>query len=98
MLGNYGNPITSPPRSRYILDGRLTSNTTYLNFLLLSDPSDLNQIRSMRSFAFITSNTKSHRMSRSSYAKATQSSRCCGVASLMLYSQLSNFNKSKKKN
>ncbi|GBM55124.1 hypothetical protein AVEN_215708-1 [Araneus ventricosus] len=37
-------------------------------------------IRSMRSFAFITSNMKSGRLSRSSYIRATQSSRCCGVA------------------
>ncbi|GBN05991.1 hypothetical protein AVEN_231702-1, partial [Araneus ventricosus] len=33
----------------------------YDAFLLLSNPSDLNQISSMRSFAFITSNTKSGR-------------------------------------
>ncbi|GBM07096.1 hypothetical protein AVEN_177064-1 [Araneus ventricosus] len=38
----------------------------------------------MRSFAFITSNTKSGRLSRPLYTKATQSSRCCGVASIML--------------
>ncbi|GBM84565.1 hypothetical protein AVEN_86680-1 [Araneus ventricosus] len=52
----------------------------HVSYLLLSNPSDLNQIRSMRSFAFITSNTKFGRLSRSSYTKATQSSRCCGVA------------------
>ncbi|GBM74951.1 hypothetical protein AVEN_18679-1 [Araneus ventricosus] len=65
-------------------------------FLLLSNssnnPSDLNQIRSMRPFAFITSNTKSGGLSRSSYIKATQSSRCCGVASIMLhFVQILNF-------
>ncbi|GBN77826.1 hypothetical protein AVEN_50208-1, partial [Araneus ventricosus] len=49
--------------------------------LLLSNPSDLNQIRSMRSFAFITSNMKSGCLSRSLYTKVTQSSRCCGVSS-----------------
>ncbi|GBM41054.1 hypothetical protein AVEN_180958-1 [Araneus ventricosus] len=46
----------------------------------------------MRSFALITSNTKSGRLSRSSYTKATHSSRCCGVASLMLhFVQILNF-------
>ncbi|GBL88705.1 hypothetical protein AVEN_195680-2 [Araneus ventricosus] len=61
-------------------------------FLLLSNPSDLNQIRSMRSFAFITSNTKSGRLSRPPYTKATQSSRCCEVASIMLhFVQILNF-------
>ncbi|GBN04129.1 hypothetical protein AVEN_119005-1 [Araneus ventricosus] len=40
--------------------------------VLLSNSSDLNQIRSMRSLAFITSNTKSGRLSRSSYTKETQ--------------------------
>ncbi|GBM48612.1 hypothetical protein AVEN_158180-1 [Araneus ventricosus] len=63
-----------------------------LSPLLLTDPSDLNQIRSMRSFALITSNTKSSRLSRSSYTKATQSSRCCGVASIVLhFVQILNF-------
>ncbi|GBN10038.1 hypothetical protein AVEN_216908-1 [Araneus ventricosus] len=33
----------------------------------------------MRPFALITSNTKSGHSSRSSYTKATQSSKCCGV-------------------
>ncbi|GBN47372.1 hypothetical protein AVEN_237004-1 [Araneus ventricosus] len=57
-----------------------------------SNPSDLNQIRSMRSFAFITSNRKSGGLSRSSYTKATQSSRYCGVASVMLhFVQILNF-------
>ncbi|GBN99514.1 hypothetical protein AVEN_70373-1 [Araneus ventricosus] len=46
----------------------------------------------MRSFALITSNTKSGRLSRSSYTKATQSSRCCGVASITLhFVQILNF-------
>ncbi|GBN03554.1 hypothetical protein AVEN_139092-1, partial [Araneus ventricosus] len=46
----------------------------------------------MRSFAFITSNTKSGHSSRSSYTKATQSSGCCGVASIMLhFVQILNF-------
>ncbi|GBN72812.1 hypothetical protein AVEN_159037-1 [Araneus ventricosus] len=46
----------------------------------------------MRSFALITSNTKSGRLSRSSYTKATQSSRRCGVASIMLhFGQILNF-------
>ncbi|GBM31530.1 hypothetical protein AVEN_247230-1 [Araneus ventricosus] len=46
----------------------------------------------MRSFALITSNTKSGRLSRSSYTKATQSSGCCGVASIMLhFVQILNF-------
>ncbi|GBN96093.1 hypothetical protein AVEN_178102-1 [Araneus ventricosus] len=63
-------------------EGPFVSDTVSL---LLYNPSDLNQIRSMRSFAFITSNTKSGRLSRSSYTKATQSSRCCGVASIMLH-------------
>ncbi|GBM06048.1 hypothetical protein AVEN_49431-1 [Araneus ventricosus] len=45
----------------------------------------------MRSFTFITSNTKSGSL-RSSYTKATQSSRCCGVASIMLhFVQILNF-------
>ncbi|GBM98863.1 hypothetical protein AVEN_44869-1 [Araneus ventricosus] len=49
-------------------------------------------IRSMRSFALITSNTKSGHLSRSSYTKETQSSRCCGVASIMLhFVQILNF-------
>ncbi|GBO35318.1 hypothetical protein AVEN_22690-1 [Araneus ventricosus] len=62
------------------------------HLLLLSNPSDLNQIRSMRSFAFITSNTKSGRLSRPSYTKATQSNRCCRVASIMLhFVQILNF-------
>ncbi|GBN16034.1 hypothetical protein AVEN_253300-1 [Araneus ventricosus] len=56
-----------------------------IHHLLPTNPSDLNQIRSMRSFALITSNTKSGRLSRSSYIKATQSSRCCGVVSIMLH-------------
>ncbi|GBN95433.1 hypothetical protein AVEN_243541-1 [Araneus ventricosus] len=48
--------------------------------LLLSNPSDLNQIRSMKY-------TKAP-----SYTKATQSSRCCGVASIMLhFVQILNF-------
>ncbi|GBM91342.1 hypothetical protein AVEN_6995-1 [Araneus ventricosus] len=38
----------------------------------------------MRSCALITS-TKSGRLSRPSYTRATQSSRCCGVASIMLH-------------
>ncbi|GBN25004.1 hypothetical protein AVEN_58204-1 [Araneus ventricosus] len=60
--------------------------------VLLSNSSDLNQIRSMRLFAFITSNMKSGRLSRSSYTKATQSSRCCGVVSIMLhFVQILNF-------
>ncbi|GBO07680.1 hypothetical protein AVEN_123544-1 [Araneus ventricosus] len=60
--------------------------------LLLSNPSDLNQIRPMRSFVFIPSNTKSGRLSRSSYTRATQSSRCCGVASTKLhFVQILNF-------
>ncbi|GBO13032.1 hypothetical protein AVEN_266560-1 [Araneus ventricosus] len=58
---------------------------TYGETLLLTNPSDLIQIRSIRSFALITSNTKSGRLSRSSCTKATQSSRCCGVASIMLH-------------
>ncbi|GBL96583.1 hypothetical protein AVEN_207766-1 [Araneus ventricosus] len=46
----------------------------------------------MRLFALITSNTKSCRLSRSSYTKATQSSRCCGMASIMLhFVQILNF-------
>ncbi|GBM85248.1 hypothetical protein AVEN_275111-1 [Araneus ventricosus] len=46
----------------------------------------------MRSFALITSNTKSGRLSMSSYAKETLSSRCCGVASIMLhFVQILNF-------
>ncbi|GBL88704.1 hypothetical protein AVEN_195680-1 [Araneus ventricosus] len=46
----------------------------------------------MRSFAFITSNTKSGRLSRPPYTKATQSSRCCEVASIMLhFVQILNF-------
>ncbi|GBN05006.1 hypothetical protein AVEN_63756-1 [Araneus ventricosus] len=50
------------------------------------------KIRSMRSFALITSNTKSGRLSRSSYTKETESRRCCGVASIMLnFVQILNF-------
>ncbi|GBM02761.1 hypothetical protein AVEN_40827-1 [Araneus ventricosus] len=46
----------------------------------------------MRSFALITSNTKSGRLSRSSYTKATQSTRWHGVASIMLhFVQILNF-------
>ncbi|GBM84348.1 hypothetical protein AVEN_99923-1 [Araneus ventricosus] len=64
----------------------------YSQYLLLTNPSDLNQIRSMRSFALIISNTKCSRLSRPSYTKATQSSRCCGVASIMLhFVQILNF-------
>ncbi|GBN32254.1 hypothetical protein AVEN_159820-1 [Araneus ventricosus] len=45
----------------------------------------------MRSFALITS-TKYGRLSRPSYTRATQSSRCCGVASIMLhFVQIFNF-------
>ncbi|GBN81201.1 hypothetical protein AVEN_187084-1 [Araneus ventricosus] len=52
----------------------------------------ITQIRSMRSFALITSNKKSGRLSRSSYTKATQSSRRCGVALIMLhFEQILNF-------
>ncbi|GBM65047.1 hypothetical protein AVEN_70158-1 [Araneus ventricosus] len=60
-------------------------NIRKISGLLLSNPSDLSQIRSMTSFALITSNTKSRRLSRSSYTKATQSSKCCGVASIRLH-------------
>ncbi|GBL90831.1 hypothetical protein AVEN_215561-1 [Araneus ventricosus] len=46
----------------------------------------------MRSLALITSSTKSGRLSRPSYTKATQSCRCCGVASIMLhFVQILNF-------
>ncbi|GBN40792.1 hypothetical protein AVEN_36773-1 [Araneus ventricosus] len=61
-------------------------------FFFFSNPSDLNQIRSMRSFAFIISNRKYGRLSKLSYTKATQSSRCCGVAPIMLhFVQIFNF-------
>ncbi|GBM45419.1 hypothetical protein AVEN_56262-1 [Araneus ventricosus] len=80
------------------LDLGLNRTSTYgqgincLLLLLLTNPSDLNRIRTMRSFALITSNAKSGRLSRSSYTKATQSSRCCGVASIMLhFVQILNF-------
>ncbi|GBN75735.1 hypothetical protein AVEN_79488-1 [Araneus ventricosus] len=82
--------ITSSPRGASKRDVNITNCKVIL--LFLTNPSDLNQIRSMRSFAFITSNTKSGRLSRSSYTKATQSSRCCGVASIMLhFVQILNF-------
>ncbi|GBM44470.1 hypothetical protein AVEN_184683-1 [Araneus ventricosus] len=67
-------------------------DTSLVSVFFFSNPSDLNHIRSMRSFAFITSNTKSGRLSMLSCTKATQSSRCCGVASIMLhFVQISNL-------
>ncbi|GBN85357.1 hypothetical protein AVEN_71759-1 [Araneus ventricosus] len=79
------SPMPLSKFSRHTILSILNANGYNLSSSsLLSNPSDLNQIRSMRSFAF-TSNTKSGRLSRSSYIKATQSSRCCGVASIMLH-------------
>ncbi|GBL85256.1 hypothetical protein AVEN_188487-1 [Araneus ventricosus] len=51
----------------FFLHKQYICNTLTLSFLLLTNPFDLNQIRSMRPFALITSNTKSGRLSRSSY-------------------------------
>ncbi|GBM77816.1 hypothetical protein AVEN_201138-1 [Araneus ventricosus] len=55
----------------FVFEVRLVTHRSSI-LLLLSNPSDLNQIRSMRSFAFINSSTKSGRLNRSSYSKATQ--------------------------
>ncbi|GBM88772.1 hypothetical protein AVEN_100362-1 [Araneus ventricosus] len=55
----------------FVFEVRLVTHRSSI-LLLLSNPSDLNQIRSMRSFAFINSSTKTGRLNRSSYTKSTQ--------------------------
>ncbi|GBO16966.1 hypothetical protein AVEN_186311-1 [Araneus ventricosus] len=55
----------SPPHQRSS-PTTLNSMVKILYLLLLSNPSDLNQIKSMRSFAFTISNKKSGRLRRSS--------------------------------
>ncbi|GBM49128.1 hypothetical protein AVEN_77069-1 [Araneus ventricosus] len=59
------------PKPKSLEEASMTLNQCKKLFvvllLLLTNPSDLNQIRSMRSFALITSNTKSGRLSRSAF-------------------------------